>query len=304
MSDEIKVYHSLAELYGALGGALAADELPFAAGRLETLHPAPMASPLFRANYYSIVIVRSGGGRYLIDSHSYETRPGTIYFTNPGHIKGFELRERTEGYVITFAESFLKRYVHVGALDEFPFLIAEIAPPQYVDPPVLALFDGLAGQLLEEFGRPTRYRAQLIGALTRIILLKIKELFWNAYDPLDEAGSGSQIVAAFKRNLEAHVRDLAAGRAESLGQVQDFARLQQLHPNYFSTVIKRKTGKPVQAWIAEKLVAEAQALLARSPLAVQEIAALLAFKESGHFARFFKKHTGLTPSAFRAAQRG
>ena len=111
------------------------------------------------------------------------------------------------------------------------------------------------------------------------------------------------IVITFKKNLEAHFSSLVAGESDQLLQVQDFANLQGLHPNYFSTVIKRKTGKTVNIWIAEKTIAEAQALLAQSSQSIKEIAYQLAFQEPTHFSRFFKKHTGVTPSVFRRTKR-
>ena len=103
----------------------------------------------------------------------------------------------------------------------------------------------------------------------------------------------------FKRNLEKHFRDLRAGNIDTLYQVQDYAEVQHLHPSYLSTVIKSKTGKSVNNWIAEKVIAEAQAILSRSPVSIQEVAYQLGYKEPGHFSRFFKKHYGMSPSSFR-----
>ena len=300
---DIKSYDSMADFYASIGGTLEQD-VDFTVHRLESIHgDAPIKSPLFRANYYSIVMIRQGRGRYLIDDRAFETRPGTLYFTNPGHVKGFEIHEPSEGFVITFAEPFLKQYVHEAIFDEFPFLIAEVVPPQYMDAAAFGAFDDLGAQLLAELESESSYRFKVVGSLMVVLLLKIKEAFWNSYDPLAEADSGSQIVRAFKRQLEAHFRGLSAGEAQEMLQVQDFARAQHLHPSYLTTVIKRKTGKTVHAWIAEKTVAEAQAMLSRSDASIKEIGYRLAFKEPGHFSRFFRKHTGLTPSGFRASSR-
>ena len=132
-----------------------------------------------------------------------------------------------------------------------------------------------------------------------VLLLKIKEKFWHTYDPINESDNRSQIVLTFKRNLEKHFRDLTAGNINTLYQVRDYAEAQDLHPSYLSTVIKSKTGKSVNNWIAEKVIVEAQALLSRSPVSIQEVAYQLGFKEPGHFSRYFKKHTGMSPSVFR-----
>ena len=183
--------------------------------------------------------------------------------------------------------------------DEFPFLIAEVAPPQYPNWEIFQEFEDLGDRLIKEYQSNSNYKFKIIGSLMMVLLLKIKEHFWRTYDPLNESDSSSQIVLDFKRNLEKHFRDLSAGKVDVLYQVQDYARSQYLHPSYFSTVIKSKTGKSVNSWIAEKVIAEAQAILSRSRLSIQEVAFLLGFKEPGHFSRFFKKHTGVSPSYFR-----
>jgi AraC-like DNA-binding protein len=299
MVDAIKIYNSMSEFYASMGGALEQD-IDFMIHRLEEVHgEIPIKSPLFRANYYSILIIRQGRGRYIIDSQSYPTQDRTIYFTNPGHIKGFEIYELSHGYVITFSESFLKRYVHENILDEFPFLIAEVAPPSYPDRQVFQIFDDLGGQLLQEYQSDSAYKFKIVGNLTVLLLLRIKERFWKAYNPLTEASASTAIAVTFRRNLEEHFRNLLSGQCDRLFQVQDYAQAQYLHPSYFSTVIKRKTGKSVNSWIAAKTIAEAQALLARSTESVQEIAFRLGFKDAAHFSRFFKKHTEMSPVSFR-----
>jgi AraC family transcriptional regulator, transcriptional activator of pobA len=299
MSDAIKTYNSMSELYASFGGNIEQD-VDFTIHRNEELFPNfPVKSPLFRPSFYTLLILSEGRGRYLIDDRSYVTRGNIIYFTNPGHLKGFEVDETLKGYLITFSESFLKQYVHDRILDEFPFLIAEVVPPSYPDREVFQIFDELGSQLLYEYQSDSVYKHQVIGCLMVMLLLKIKERFWKVYDPLTKALTSSNITLTFQRNLEAHFRDLLTGKCDRLLQVQDYAQAQYLHPNYFSTVIKYKTGKSVNSWIAEKTIAEAKAMLARSSASVQEIAARLGFKDAGHFSRFFKKHTKLSPLSFR-----
>lgn len=299
MSDEIKTYDSMAEFYASIGGRLEQD-VDFTIHRLEQVHSdVPVKSPLFRTNYYSIVLICQGKGCYVIDGRSYATKDRTVYFTNPGHIKGFEIEQLAYGYIVTFSEAFLKQYVHADIFDEFPFLIAEVAPPHYPEPAVFEEFNKLGNQLLAEFESSSPYKFKVIGSLTVVLLLRIKEWFWKGYDPLHESDSGSAIALTFKRNLENHFRDLLGGKCDRLFQVQDYAEAQYLHPSYFGTVIKRKTGKSVNAWITEKTIAEAQALLLSSSQSVQEVAFRLGFKDAAHFSRFFKKHTQCSPSQFR-----
>jgi len=299
MVEEIKTYASMSEFYASFGGKLEQD-VDFTIHRLEQVHSeAPFKPPLFRTNYYSIVLICEGKGSYILNGTSYPTRDRTLYFTNPGHIKGFEIEQLYHGYIVTFSESFLKQYVHQNIFDKFPFLIAEIVPPQYLDTHLFQSFERLSEQLLKEFESNSVYRFDIIGHLIVILLLRIKEHFWESYDPLNESDTGSTIALTFKRNLESHFRALLAGQCDRPYQVKDYADAQFLHPAYFTTVIKRKTGKSVNTWIAEKTITEAQALLSTRSESVQEIAFRLGFKDTAHFSRFFKKNTQLSPSQFR-----
>lgn len=299
MNDAIKTYNSMSELHASMGRTLKQD-IDFTIHPTEEIHEkAPVKPPLFRTNFYSILMIRTGRGRYLLDDQFYLVQDGTIYFTNPGHVKGYEIHEVWYGHNVTFTESFLKQYVHENILDEFPFLIAEVAPPNYPDHEIFQIFDDLGSQLLREYHSDSEYKFKVIGMLTAVLLFKIKERFWKAYDPLTEASVSSTIVHTFKRNLEAHFRDLLAGECDRPVRAQDYAKAQYLHPSYFTTVIKRKTGKSVNSWITEKTITEAKAMLARTPESVQEVAFRLGFKDAAHFSRFFKSHTKLSPLNFR-----
>lgn len=298
MAKAIKTFETLSDLYKDLGMDLEQDAT-FTIHDLYEVHGKPVTSPLFRTNYYSFLLIRGGRGRYIIDEAAYETGPRTLYFTNPGHLKGFAVTEAYHGYIITLSEAFLKQHVHAGVFDDFPFLLAEVVPPHTVSEPSFAVYDELCRQMHVEFNGSSAYKYKILGNLMVVFLLRIKEHFWDDYNPRQESERGSQIVQSFRQDLERYFRALSAGSMHVLPQVSDLAESQGLHPNYLSTVVKAKTGKSVNTWIAEKVIAEAQSLLAHSKLSIKEVAYRLAFQEPTHFSRFFKKHTQLTPSAFR-----
>lgn len=297
--EKIPTFRSLAELYKSLGLSIDQD-VDCTIHSLKGLHKEfPVKSPLFRANYYTVLLVESGSGRCTMDDLSYETKPFTIYFTNPGHIKGFEVFQEYSGYLITFSEQYLKQYIGENIFNDLPFLLAESISPRYLKPAEFKEYAELGAQMQKEYESGSRYRFKIISNLLMVFLLKVKENFWDSYNPIEEAVNGSRIVTTFKKNLEKHFRDLIRGDSNVLPKVQDFAKLQSLHPGYMSTVIKAKTGKSVNTWISEKTISEAQALLAQSSLSIKEVSYQLAFNEPTHFSKFFKKHTGLTPKEFQ-----
>jgi AraC-like DNA-binding protein len=261
----------------------------------------PFQSPVNRLNFFVFVFIKNGVGKYLIDEQQFELVPGTIYFTNPGHLRSYQWIEVEEVYLITLTESFLKENVHAGIFEEFPFLLAETFPARVLRADLFTEFEQLCLQILKEYTSHSPYRRRIIGNLFVVLLLKIKEYFWLDYNPIYEGNRSSQIVKNFKRLLEKHYRDLSDGKAQRVFRVQEYADDQHLHPNYLSNVIATKTGKPISTWIAEKTIAEAKSLLQNSSIPVKEIAYRLGFAESAHFSNYFRKHTDTSPAAYRKA---
>jgi AraC-like DNA-binding protein len=81
------------------------------------------------------------------------------------------------------------------------------------------------------------------------------------------------------------------------------ARAVSLTPGYLTTVVRRKTGRTVQEWIAERRLEEARHLLAETDLAVAEVGHRVGYKDPGYFVRIFRRAHGTTPLGWRRAGR-
>lgn len=261
--------------------------------------PVPYTSPVYRANFFSFVFVKNSTGTCSSDNHRFDLQPGTVYFNNPGHIKQFMLNEMNELYLLTLNESFLKKNVHASIFEEFPFLLAESVAPRILDTEQYSELEQLYLQIKKVYLSSSEYRNKLIGHLFVVLLLKLKEAFWSDYNPIAEGNKSSKIVRTFMENLETHYRQLVLEKTEKVYRVQNYASMQGLHPNYFSNVIKTKTGKPVSSWITEKTITEAKSLLQNSTTPIKQIAGLLGFTEATHFSNYFKKNTNTSPAFYR-----
>ncbi|QNL52309.1 helix-turn-helix transcriptional regulator [Olivibacter sp. SDN3] len=259
----------------------------------------PYHSPSFRPDYFSFLFVKDGNGHYKIDEHFFQTTPQTIYFTNPSNYRTFGWTKIEEVYLITFDEAFLKEYVSKSIFEQFPFLLTETVQPKIVTEEFYLSVEHIYLQIHREYMNHALEKYYIIGHLLAVLLYKIKEYFWLDYNPIYEGNRSSQIVKSFKQLLEKHYRDLSSGKVETVFRVQDYADAQNLHPNYLSSVIKSKTGKPITTWITDKTIATAKAILQNSNLPIKEITYKLGFAEIAHFSNYFKKHTSLSPAHYR-----
>jgi AraC family transcriptional activator of pobA len=261
--------------------------------------PVPFTSPIYRANFFSFVFVKNAMGTSYSDRYVFDFCPQAVYFNNPGYIKHVVFSDLKELYLMMMSESFLKKYAHPDIYEEFPFLLSENVPPRVLNDEVYLEFETIYKQILKEFSSSSIYKFKLIGHLVAIILIKLQQYFWNDYDPVDEGNRNSKIVKRFKQMLEKHYRNLSKGIDGKVFRLHEYAAAQYLHPNYFNTVIKSKTGKSVGTWITEKTITEAKTLLSNSDISIKEIAWRLGFAETAHFSNYFKKYTAISPVVYR-----
>ena len=73
-----------------------------------------------------------------------------------------------------------------------------------------------------------------------------------------------------------------------------------LSSKHFSTVIKKVSGKTAGEWIDEYVILEAKTLLKYSAMSIQEVAYYMNFPNPSFFGKYFKHHTGLSPSEYKA----
>ncbi|MHA4740491.1 helix-turn-helix domain-containing protein [Dyadobacter sp. MSC1_007] len=268
----------------------------------DTFKEFPFTSVPFRPNYFSFLFIREAYGKYTIDDQAFEVQPGTVYFTNPGNYRIFEWHAIQDTCLITFNEAYLKENVHEDVYRDFSFLLTETVHPRVLTQEQFTVVRQLYELIHREYLGDSPYRNKLIGGLMVALLLKVKEYFFQDYNPIYEGNRSSQIVKIFKRHLEQHFRDLVNGKAQMPLRVQDYADMQALHVNYLSSVISSKTGKSISAWIADKTVTEAKVMLQNPELSIKEIAIRLGFLESPHFSNYFKKHAGTSPADYRKLQ--
>ena len=102
------------------------------------------------------------------------------------------------------------------------------------------------------------------------------------------------------QRLEAHLLE-NLHRKVSLEEV---AHLASASRSAFNRWIKRASGHSYTKLVSELRLREARALLSDGDLSVGEVAERTGFRSQSYFARWFKRHTGLSPRRYRDGPRG
>jgi len=86
-------------------------------------------------------------------------------------------------------------------------------------------------------------------------------------------------------------------------EVAFYAEKLHITPKYLSAVIKEVSRRSAKEWITEYLLLEVKSLLKNSSINVQEITLETNFSNQASLGRFFRKHTGMSPTEYRLSDK-
>jgi AraC-like DNA-binding protein len=102
-----------------------------------------------------------------------------------------------------------------------------------------------------------------------------------------EASRSAAVIAFIDENLKTPL---------TLSQL---ARVAHLSPIHFAKEFRRQSGQSPMAFVRQRRVERAKALLAGGAESVEAVAAAVGFDDPYHFSRVFRKLTGTPPSTYR-----
>lgn len=106
---------------------------------------------------------------------------------------------------------------------------------------------------------------------------------------------GAKIVGMAQDWIAAHYREAAS--------LQEAARAVSLNPSYFSTLLKKFTGKSYTELLMEYRIERAKELLLLTDAKVYRVGQMVGYEDKFYFSRIFKRVTGMTPVEFKNQRR-
>jgi len=241
--------------------------------------------------FYNIFLFE-GNGTVKIDLTEYNFSGKILLFTTPYQFVRFNASEPFDILILQFHGDFYCIEYHKKEVACNGLLFNNI----YVQPFIELNDDGfneiraLFNKLYKEVSHLDSYSQAVVRAYLQLVLalsskIKIADL---AADTNEYKKSP---VTRFKSLLEEHFikERQPAFYAEQLG----------ISPNAFSKQCKLQFLRSPSELIRERVILEAKKLIHLTYKSMKEIAAELNFDDENYFSRYFKKHTGITPTTFR-----
>lgn len=243
---------------------------------------------------FQIFNVTAGSGEILQEDRFRPFAAPCILFVPPGAVHGFRFARDVDGMVVT---ALADRLHGLAATDRHVAAFAQTVR-------ILAVSD--AARDLAAAESQARIAREIAGraigrtiALEAIVALSIVDLVraWVAdgreADATDDRAHTR--IDALESLIAAHYRESRP--------VAFYAARLGLSAAHLNRIARGATGLSVQAMVARRVLEAARRDLLFTPTPVNRIAESLGFGDPAYFNRFFRKQTGMTPGAFRDAER-
>jgi len=254
----------------------------------------------FRAGVNIILLCTGGRMKFSCNVTAHDMTPGMVLLIRPEDIVQFDLESDNDFscMVIATSPSMLAniqldyRNIISTALRSWHQNFIEITPEQCAE--FQSLFHTICREIRDTADTP--FYDEIVRSYLKCILYKI--LNWvSVY---------SDSHPKFKRTVKSRNEEYFINFIHLLSEnfrkersVGFYASQLCITPKYFTTLIKRISGKTAATWIDEYVILEAKNLLRYSSMSIQEVAYALNFPNQSFFGKYFKQQTGMSPSAYK-----
>lgn len=247
-----------------------------------------------RHNSYVLVIFTKGSGTHDIDFDSFKIQPGSMFFLQPGQIHNWVLSDDIDGFVVFYSQEMYNLYFRQKTIDAFPFYSSlGNSPEMFFEAKELKSIEPYFHNMLEEYQGNKVMKQDKIMNLLDSIHIEIARKYNESH--VLETHSYNVKIKDFDALLEKY---FWTEKTPSFYASQLHITLK--HLNRICNEILKKTTTQV---IIERVILEAKRMLMDKKRTVNEIATTLGFDDYSYFVRLFKKHTAMTPTAFRDSKK-
>ena len=262
--------------------------------------PASVDLPVSRGrrDFYKMGLV-DGNMTVCYGDKMVEIKGSVLFFVNPKVRHSVVRRSaKTNGYACLFTENFLTNRERTGILKNSPLFHVGDTPVIPLNSEQTAFMTGIFQKMLAVHSSDYHYKGELIRSCIELIIHEALRI-QPSQNVSQFNNAATRITHLFMDLLERQFPIERASEPLLLRTAQDFASGLSIHINYLNRSVKEVTGKPTSVHVAERITAEAKALLQHTDWSVADIAYALGFEYPTYFNNYFKRVTGMTPKYLR-----
>jgi AraC family transcriptional regulator, transcriptional activator of pobA len=253
----------------------------------DVLKEKDMTQELHRHDFYYVLALKKGAGTHVIDFTSHKIVDDTVFFIRPGQVHQLTLKAGSTGYLMAFNNDFYHAQDEVSSQ-----LLRKAASVNLYQVGTAGIKKvlSLLSYIWDEYTHQQEGYQEVIKANLSILFIELVR-------QNTQVTSGKPDSYAQQRLQD--FTELLEKRIYTCKQVSQYADMLNLSPYQLNAITKESLGKTGSEVIKEYIILESKRYLLATSNQVNQIAYQLGYEDVSYFIRFFKRHTGFSPEAFR-----
>ena len=256
-----------------------------------------------RSDAYFAIFCKEGTIDVEINLREYHVSRNTLMISTPGNILRVEefgpgLLSQKDFLVLAISKEFLSgiRIDFKKVFDERLTLLAD--PCVSLDDDEIAFCSKYVDLFKDVLSSGVPNKEEAVGSLIASLFYVLGGLLEKNFVRFQGNGVPATSEMRLKMLFERFMSLVSEYHGSERGMAFYAGRL-GMTPKYLSKVIKQVSGRSAPDWIDSYVILEAKNMLKYTDISIKEIVYRLRFPNQSSFYRFFKAHTGMTPSEYR-----
>jgi AraC family transcriptional activator of pobA len=249
----------------------------------------------YRSDGYIVGVCTRGSALVEANLRVYEARPGAMLLATPFHV--LRIYNSSTDFLcrfLVFSKAFLtEETVNSHFLETFSYFKSASIPviyPDNTDAQMVLDIYTLMQQKLKREKHP--YHLQISRSILITMLYEIQAVYEKQHTII----KGKQTR---KQELNVLFHELVFHHYKEHRNVQYYADALFVSSKHLTETIKEVTGRTAGEWIDDAVILEAKVLLRNNNISIAGVANDIHFPDQSTFGKYFKKHTGMSPSDYR-----
>lgn len=228
----------------------------------------------------------------------YDFSEGSMMFTAPGQVTTVEYTPiDTKGWMLCFHPDLIRKSQLNSKMKDYSFFSYDSSEALHLSDQEELTINNIVNTIKAEYSQNLdMYSEELMVSNIEVLLNYAKRFYGRQF--ITRASANKDLVSRFETVLTDYFESKSLGDS-GLPTVKHLAQEMGYSTNYLSDLLKKETGKNTQDHIHFYLIEKAKSLLLATEEPVTQIAYALGYEYPGHFSKFFKKKTGMSPTEYR-----
>ena len=248
---------------------------------------------------YAIYLKENKGCKLSYGRTPYDFDEMTVTSFAPGQVVNVEPNPDVpfaKFTALVFHPDLLNRTALGRQINRYEFFGYSSTEALHLSAQEVEVFRGVLAMIEQELHRAIdKHTRELIVSNIELLLNYCLRFYDRQFITREEINHS--VVKKFIEMLDDYISTKALH--DGLPTVAYFADKCCLSNGYFGNLVRVETGRTAKDIISDHVLAYAKQLLNDEALTITIISSRLGFEYPQHFVRFFKSHTGKTPSAYR-----